>query len=171
MQWSRIQKQHYGLTRDLTWADIKACAADLSNAEVEFAPLHRVEGGFMCVREPGFETNERVDSASQPTKERSAVPVRKAVRFSWSAGKNHSWPSWNNSFLGDPNLKDDSVVVPHSLALFRLEFEGQNTDQWTTACCDRLASVVSASLHALPISSKAAGKLKRGALRRRGISK
>ena len=125
----------------------------------------------MCVRESGFETNEEVDSASEPAKKESDVPVRKAVRFVWRGKHNHYWPSCNHSFLDDPNLKDGSVVVPRSLATFKLEFEGQNTDQWTQHRCNELASIVSASLHALPINRRASGKPRKDASRRRGIRK
>lgn len=125
----------------------------------------------MCVREPGFETNEEVDSASEPARKESDVPVRKAVRFLWCANHNHYWPSCNHSFLGDPKLKDDSVILPRSLATFKLEFEGENTDQWTQPRCSELASIVSASLHALPINRKASGKPRKDSSRRRGIRK
>lgn len=63
-----LGRNNYAMTRDVTWSDIKACVDKLSafsnsaGESEEFAPLHRVEGGFMCVEGPEFETTETWDS-------------------------------------------------------------------------------------------------------------
>ena len=134
---------NYAMTRDVTWSDIKTCVGSLSinckkwgGEGEEFAPLHRCEGGFMCVEGPGFETNESVDSklAIQPCKAVGDPEVRKAIRFK-SPNAYLSWPSLDHSFLGSPNLQDDTVVLPITVNVFSLEFEGQNCEPWTKDQC------------------------------------
>ena len=168
---------NYAMTRDVTWADIKTCVDKLSiNCEKwggdgeEFAALHRVEGGFMCVAGPGFQTNESVDKklASQPCKAHGDAIVRKAIRFS-SFEMYLNWPSLDHSFLGNPNLQDDTVVLPITVNVFSLEFEGQNCEPWTKHQCREYADIIYDTLQALPIHGNLAAKMANRSIA--GISK
>lgn len=166
------------ITRDITWGDIKACVGHLSlNCEAhggegeEFAPLHSVEGGFMCVTGPGFKTNEPVDSklANQPRKEDGDASVRKSIHF--EAGVYPRWPSRNGSFLDNPNLNDDTVVLPEpSDGLLMLRFEGENCNEWTTWQCQEYTDIISDELNAMPIHAKLAAKLKCKEAKRRKLN-
>ncbi len=160
------------MSRDITWGDIKACVNHLSlNCEKmggegeEFAPLHRHEGGFMCVSGPDFQTTEPVDSKldHQPSARADGVQVRKFIRF--EGDLHNRWPSWNCSFLNKPNLRDDTVVFPiMKTGIFSLRFEGQNCKKWTPAQCEEFGNIIAEEVQASPIHGNLAAKVKNGAL-------
>lgn len=125
----------------------------------------------MCISGQGFKTNEIVDAKleKQPQRAEGEAPVRKAIRFmGWRSGVpfrlsgtcNHFfWPSRNHSFLGDPNLKDSTVVIPIDVEVFNLQFEGQNCTAWTSGQCSEYADIIHTTFHAFPINDKLASKL------------
>ena len=163
---------NYLMTRDVTWADIEACVNHLSlnsprwgGEGEEFAPLHRFEGGFMCVAGPGFQTNEPVDTklVDQPCKEKDEPPIRKFIRFDGPSVYS-TWPSRNGSFLDNPNLKDTTVVLPFKGNVFSLRFEGENCKAWTKWQCREYADIIGDELHAFPIHGNLAAKLHNRAL-------
>ena len=174
-----LGKNDYIMTRDITWGDIKACETHLSlNCEKwggegeEFAPLHRVEGGFMCVAGPGFQTTEAVDIKldNQPSVGTDDVHVRKAIRFVY-AGIHRCWPSRDHSFLNTPNLRDETVVIPMGkCGMFTLGFEGENCKKWTPSQCKEFGSIIAEEVHAFAIHGNLATKVRNGA-DRRGIAK
>ena len=159
------------MSRDITWGDIKACVNHLSTDSLpgtdreEFAPLHRHEGGFMCVSGPGFQTTEPVDSKldHQPSVRADGVQVRKFIRF--EGDLHNRWPSRNHSFLNTPNLRDNTVVFPIvKTGIFSLRFEGQNCKKWTPAQCEEFGSIIAEEVQASPIHGNFAAKVKNGAL-------
>ena len=157
---------NYVMTRDITWADIKACVGQLSldckrfgGEGEEFAPLHRVEGGFMCVDGPGFQTNEVVDSKlpNKPHREAGDAIVRKAIRFR-SSTIHDNWPSNNHSFMDNSNLRDSTVVLPVYVNVVRLQFEGENCKAWTKSQCRDYADIICDTLEILPIHANTASR-------------
>ena len=162
-------KNNYLMSRDVTWADIKACVNQLSwNAEShggegdEFAPLHRVEGGFMCVAGPGFRSNEPVDSklANQPFKYAGDASVRN-IRFNRTELSLAHWPSRNGSFLDTPDLCDDTVVMPMGkLGMFSLRFSGENSKAWTPRQCEEFGGIIADNLRCFVIHGNLAAKIK-----------
>jgi len=171
-------KNNYFMTGDITWGGIKACATHLSinckkwgGEGEEFAPLHRVEGGFMCVAGPGFQTTEVVDSKldNQSLVGGDGVEVRKAIRF--DAGMYGSWPSRDNSFLDTPNLHDETVVIPMGKnGMFTLRFEGKNCKKWTPSQCEEFGRIIAEEVQAFAIHGNLAAKVRNGA-DRKGIAK
>jgi len=160
---------NYLMQRDILWADIKACVVQLSlNCKrfggdgEEFAPLHRVEGGFMCVDGPGFQTNEIVDSKlpNQPHRKAGDAIVRKAIRFQSSKMYDtaDTWPSNNHSFLDNPNLRDSTVVLPVTLDVLQLKFEGENCNAWTKSQCRGYADIICDTLKISPIHANTASR-------------
>ena len=172
-------KNNYVMTRDITWSDIKKCVNRLSwNCEKwggegeEFAPLHRVEGGFMCVAGPGFQTTEVVDSKlnNQPSVGADGLRVRKFIRF--HADTRGCWPSRDNSFLNIPNLRDDTVVIPMgSKGLFSLGFDGENCKKWTPAQCEEFGHIIAEEVEAFAIHANLAAKVMNGGANRKSIVK
>jgi hypothetical protein len=89
------------------WSDAKALVAECNRAfgeEYEFALIHRAEGGVMCLRGPGFVSDEGKDGAVVPT---DAPRRTKSFRFAHPHGAD--WPSSNNRFTATDN---------HALAFF-----------------------------------------------------
>lgn len=77
--------------------------------------------------------------------------MRKAIRF--NASKPYlTWPSRNHSFFENPNLRENTVVIPVEVKAFSLEFEGQNCKPWTRAQC----RIIYKTLNALPFTVKIA---------------
>lgn len=161
----------YLMTRDVTWADIKACVNNLSlNCEAyggvgdEFAPLHRIEGGFMCVAGVGFKSTEPVDSKlpnQQPVMEDRDKWVRRAIHF--DGEMNDRWPSRCDSFLDTPDLHDNTVVLPMGRnGLFSLRFEGQNSEEWTPHQCKEFGSIIADELNLFQIHGNLAAKVRNG---------
>ena len=108
-----------------TWADMEACIHELNEcSDDKFAPLSRVEGGFMCVYGAGFSSTEGLyDHLSKSP--RPDQPVRKAIRFSRLHGRRVDWPS---DFY---DVKPDTEVIQGGDTIFVLRFEGQNCRPWT----------------------------------------
>ena len=162
---------NYLMTRDVTWADIKACVNHLSlNAELhggegdEFAPLHRVEGGFMCVAGLDFRSNEPVDSKlTNPSFDNAGDASVRNIRFVGEVSPH--WPSRNGSFLDTPGLRDDTVVMPMGkFGTFSLQFSGENSKAWTPWQCEEFGSIIAENLNCSAIHGNLAAKIKNGAL-------
>lgn len=137
-----VPKNNLVATRDITWKDVKDCVSALNESgDATFAPLHRCEGGFMCVKGPNFESNERVDAGmphQNPPTEGDGVHVRKEIRF---AGKFHDWPSENHSFLDNPQLTDDWVVMKADDETGFI-FRGDGCVPWTKKECKGYAETL-----------------------------
>ena len=166
---------NYLMTRDVTWADIKACVNRLSlNCAAhggegdEFAPLHRVEGGFMCVAGVGFQSTEPVDSKlpnQQTMLDWRDTCVRRAIRF--DGEMTDRWPSRDHSFLDTPGLHDTTVVLPMGRkGLFSLWFEGDNCKKWTPQQCKEFGEIIADELNLFQIHGNLAAKIRNGALAR-----
>ena len=90
----------------------------------KFAPLSRVEGGFMCVYGAGFSSTEGLyDHLSENPQQNQ--PVRKAIRFGRLHGRRVDWPS---DFY---DVKPDTEIIQGGDTIFVLRFEGQNCRPWT----------------------------------------
>ena len=133
-----IPHNTYITTRDVTWGDIQKCIGELNESGSDvFAGLHRCEGGFMCVEGPGFKSNERVDTRTphqNPAIEGDSI-VHKQIRFNidfWEI----SWPSCCSSFLENPLLTDEWVVMNKNLKV-GFTFEGANCTAWGKDECKR----------------------------------
>lgn len=133
-----------------TWRDIIAttealCSLESEGGETEtFAPLHRAEGGFMCVSGPGFVSNEPAEG--QWPRNPGQSYARKAIRFA-SAERGGTrrfwgWPSNNNSFAG---ARPDDVIFRGG-EIINLRFEGQFCKRWTKKRCIELMEAVAKEL-------------------------
>ena len=131
-----IPHNTYITTRDVTWGDIQKCIGALNESRSDvFAGLHRCEGGFMCVEGPGFKSNERVDTRvphQNPAIEGDSI-VHKEIRFEVDFWK-ISWPSCCSSFLWNPLLTDDWVVMNKNIKM-GFTFEGRCCIPWTKDEC------------------------------------
>ena len=141
------------IATECTWRDILAATEALNALEARggetetFAPLHRIEGGFMCVSGPGFVSDEPADDGTWTTPgDPDGSYARKAIRFdiaeSWL-----NWPSVNHTFEGarpdDVIFRGDEVV--------RLRFEGQLCKRWTKKRCTELMETVAKELKWEPL--------------------
>ena len=107
----------------------------------------------MCVEGPGFKSDERVDSGlpHQNKPEHTRKIMRKEIRFECSYDEGMNWPSQNWSFLNNPNLTDNFVVMQrgHKTSLL---FQGANCVPWTQQQCQAHAQVVAHALGLVPQS-------------------
>ena len=139
-----------------TWREIlttiKALNA-LPGNEV-FAPLHRAEGGFMCVSGPGFESDESVEgSLLTEGAESKKTWSRKAMRFQDVFNDTWHWPSCNHSF----SMASPDDVIFAGGEIIRVEFEGQSCARWTKKRCSELLDVIAKELKWEPFSRRSRG--------------
>lgn len=136
--WEQEFKRRY-VTTAATWGDIKRCIEALSpGVFVKYAMLHRFEGGFMCVRDGGFESTEPESGPNPP-----GPIVRKAIRFKMQSNRLIDWPSCDHKLMDD--ITDDDIVIPPNQVI-SLRFEGHNCHHWSKATCDELADIIATSL-------------------------
>ena len=148
-----IPRNTYITTRAVTWGDIQKCIGALNESGGDvFAGLHRCEGGFMCVEGPGFKSNERVDTRTphqNPTIEGDSI-VHKEIRFSLSRLSGGCcwphWPSSNCSFIGNPLLTDDWVVMGKGSKV-GFAFTGECCIPWKKDECKRYSILLANILH------------------------
>jgi len=135
-----------------TWRDILA-ATDALNAleggEI-FAPLHRCEGGFMCVSGPGFTSDEPTEGPWNRDAINSTAVARKALRFEMGWDDYWDWPSRGHSFS---EATPDEVIFRGG-EVIRLRFEGQYCKRWTKKRCAELLDAVAKELKWEPIKRK-----------------
>ena len=136
----------YITTRDVTWGDIQKCIGELNESGSDvFAGLHRCEGGFMCVEGPGFKSNEPVDTHTphqNPAIEGDSI-VHKEIRF--KVGGCCHWPHWpssNYSFLRNPLLTDDWIVMGKGSKM-GFAFTGGYCTPWGKDECKRYSILLS----------------------------
>jgi hypothetical protein len=143
----------------LTWGDIQRAVSALNGAHggESFAPLHRCEGGFMCLSGPGgFASDEPPNGyPDQPR----AFPSRKAIRFlghralRLDGTTRLNWPSHNSEFAS----ASPDMVVFRGGEIISLRFEGQNCRRWTKKRCVELMEVVSKELGLEPTRRRTGG--------------
>ena len=162
-------KVKYELSRDITWADIKSCMVELSRnggGNLDdgfvagskdgdtFAPLHRANGGLMCVSGPGFLTNELWEAGPGHRHGQGGMweggnyPVRKAIRFNWGRPSWGSSCNWDRVFLD--TCEDDTVLLKCQYTgsdTISLRFEGQGCKAWTKRECREYADIIANVLH------------------------
>ncbi len=133
-------------TSRTTWSDIVRTCAALSSDEESYSPLHRAEGGFMCVSAPGFVSTELAQSVS------GDPSCRKAIRFVIHYSRPpvcvaRNWPSRHLSFAG---AQDNLEIFPDG-AHIQLLFEGEGCPSWTKEEMDSLSARIGSLLgwHAL----------------------
>lgn len=130
-----------------TWGDIQRAVSALNEAPggETFAPLHRWEGGFMCLSGPGgFASDEPATGC--PAQPRASWS-RKAIRFLGRqsgrlVGFRADWPSHNYEF----SRATPDMVVFRGGEIISLEFEGLDCPRWTKKRCVELMEVVSKAL-------------------------
>jgi hypothetical protein len=144
-----------------TWADIQRAVSALNEAPggETFAPLHRCEGGFMCLSGPGgFASDEPANGYTDNGYPR-ALPSRKAIRFLGHRSRHlvgtvhWNWPSDGHDF----SRASPDMVVFKGGEIISLRFEGQNCRRWTKKRCVELAGIVSKALELEPTRRRTGG--------------